>query len=408
MTKPISRLFCFDFDNTLVDGHFHNALFNLSVPSGKATAEQIASLLNSHGIFNAELLLTTFRAILSNGHHIAITTWSEYPEVIVPTLQKLGLNSEEIAQIHVESGIPPSQEAGKSGHIARAKQHFGITDNKNVFLIDDDEDNILQARKEGQTGFHAVSPKTNTDYLQNILTLLDKPAPRRSVRIASLNTIEGQRLFEVHKDLQAKGKRRQGIRKDGEKPLGRFLAKNPAIAAEIGITTPAPVDVTKTDATLKDQDQPKNTSENPLDAKILTAAKAVDFKARMKTLIVALLLALSVAAILYSAAASVSLTIMLSALAFTVVAGISEVQDGLFNHASIEARKDKHKWMTENKDAYELGCDSAKAWVPYLKSYVQPNAYTSAYQIGFRFTSVADKVLGKEIAEIVTKYTPKG
>lgn len=409
MTKPISRLFCFDFDNTIVDGHFHNALFSMGVHPTKATPEQINELLEKHAIFNEALLLKTFKTILSNGHHIAITTWSLYPEVIRPTLRKLGLSEAEIAKIHIESGFPHVMNDGKKGHIARAKQHFEITDNKNVFLIDDDENNILLAREEGQTGFHAVSPKTNTDYLQNILTLLDKPAPRRSVRIASLNTIEGQRLFEVRRDLQAKGKRRQGIRKDGEEPLGRFLAKNPQMAT---VATPAakPVAVATTvpsDIKANEAEQTSEDNKKPLAAKVYAAAQDADYKARKKIMLFAALIALSVAAILSYCAMSFFVIVPLSALAFSLVAVIGDVQMNLYSRALSEKAKDQNKWMAENENAYTLGIQSGKAWIPYLTSYVQPKAYTSAYRIGFTTTLITDKVLGKKIDEIVAKYTPK-
>jgi hypothetical protein len=222
MTTSPRQLFCFDFDNTMVNAHFHAILEGQGVQPKKATAAQIQSLLNENQILNHKTLLEIFKQILSNGHHIAITTWSEYPEVIVPTLQKLGLNPAEIAMIHIESGLPQSGQDRKSQHIKRAKKHFGIEDNIRVCLIDDDERNIIQARKEGQIGIHVKDGQRDTEYLSVIKnTILTK----KRVSIAPMDSREGQRLYDIRKNLKAKGKVPAPFRQDGEQPLARFLAK---------------------------------------------------------------------------------------------------------------------------------------------------------------------------------------
>lgn len=168
MSKSNKILFCFDFDNTIVNGHFHNHLAGLGIPNKQASSQKIQEMLATYDILNSKELLKTIRLILKQGHYLAITTWGEYPEVITPTLKKLGLNQKEIKQVHIESGIPINQNLCKSDHIKRAKKHFKITNNTNVFLIDDDEKNIAQAIKEGQHGIHVKSPKTSIDYLERI------------------------------------------------------------------------------------------------------------------------------------------------------------------------------------------------------------------------------------------------
>jgi hypothetical protein len=222
MAAFIRHLINFDFDNTIVDGHFHNRLKILQITPGSATPADINDLLEKHKILNQEELLKTMRALLKKGHHIAITTWGEYPEVIPPTLRKLGLTEAEIAEIHIESGFPTSLTQGKSEHITRAKRHFGITDNRHVWLIDDDEKNIAQAKKEGQIGIHVKNPRTNKDYLELIQTFLNQ----RRVKIASLDSLEGKRLYELRRKLQVQGNKPTAPRKDDETPLRRFLAKD--------------------------------------------------------------------------------------------------------------------------------------------------------------------------------------
>lgn len=47
-------------------------------------------------------------------------------------------------------------------------------------------------------------------------------------------------------------------------------------------------------------------------------------------------------------------------------------------------QKDEVSWLKENKVAYELGSRAGKAWLPYMGSFLKPQAYSSAFQIGFQ------------------------
>ncbi|MCS5708970.1 hypothetical protein CC99x_008655 [Candidatus Berkiella cookevillensis] len=170
-TTP-TYLFCFDFDNTLVKGHFHNQLCGLNVSPGKATPEQIESLIKKFGILNKDELLKTFKKILENGHKIAITTWSDYPEVVVPTLKHIGLNETEIKQIYIASGLPENQALRKETHIEGAKKHFSIQDNAYVVLIDDDQMNVLHAQKNGQLGILVDADDNDALYLKQVQSML--------------------------------------------------------------------------------------------------------------------------------------------------------------------------------------------------------------------------------------------
>ncbi|MGE4349540.1 MAG: hypothetical protein AB7D28_07225 [Candidatus Berkiella sp.] len=165
-------LFCFDFDNTLVKGHFHNQLCGLNISPGKATPEQIESLIKKFGILNKDELLKTFKQILEHGHKIAITTWSDYPEVVAPTLKHIGLNETEIKQIYIASGRPENQALRKEAHIEGAKKHFSIQDNAYVVLIDDDQMNVLHAQKNGQIGILVDADDNDALYLKQVHSML--------------------------------------------------------------------------------------------------------------------------------------------------------------------------------------------------------------------------------------------
>lgn len=197
-TNAKKYLFCFDFDKTLVDGHFHAELSKRGVLPGQATESQINSLLEQYAILHHQELLETLNLILAHGHYIAITTWSNYPEVIEPTLRKIGLTEDAICRVHIQAGMPSDQSEGKGAHIARAKQYFGITENAHICLIDDDQDNIDQARDMGYRGFRVEHPNPNAKYLKKIQGLV-----KHRVEIQSVKSNECEPSFQgsVEADL---------------------------------------------------------------------------------------------------------------------------------------------------------------------------------------------------------------
>ena len=188
-------LFCFDFDQTIVKGHFHHLLTverNKITSSGKNKKFDVVNhtkvLLNdsSVGLKNPDKLKEAIQLALQNGHHVAITSFTSYPETFIPTLEKLGLSKDEIDLIPGISGFPASNNVGKNDHIRQAMARFGINNNKSVWLIDDDPSNCDRARAEG---FQAVVVPVNNnskgsvqdrdsdqDYLREVL----KAASHRS------------------------------------------------------------------------------------------------------------------------------------------------------------------------------------------------------------------------------------
>jgi hypothetical protein len=166
--------------------------------------------------------------------------------------------------------------------------------------------------------------------------LSTKSSPQRpKIRFASLDTLEGKRLFEIRNNLRAKGKTPAKKRVDGEKPLARFLAKHPQ--------------------------------------NVKTMISTMWLQAIAVGLVVALgLWACSVPLILVSFAGILSAE-MTRRLKIKQQANIQEAKLAFANN--------KKEWMQENKSAYELG-NRSKNWLPYLQSYFQLQAYTAAYQIG--------------------------
>lgn len=173
-------LFCFDFDQTIVKGHFHHLLFterSKFVPSDKQTSfDTIAHtkiLLEDSrvGLKHAEKLREVIQLALRNGHHVAITSFTSFPESFIPTLEKLGLSPAEIDVIPGFAGYPVASHVRKNDHLRQAMAKFKKKSNSLVWLIDDDPVNCSKAMEEG---FHAVQvpvgPDENSaDYLQAIL-----------------------------------------------------------------------------------------------------------------------------------------------------------------------------------------------------------------------------------------------
>ena len=86
---------------------------------------------------------------LLNKHHIAITSYTLFPDVIVPALRRMGLSSAEIERIHHVAFLPADQRIGKSPHLEQAMQLCNIVDKSQVYLIDDSTNNCKLAKIAG-------------------------------------------------------------------------------------------------------------------------------------------------------------------------------------------------------------------------------------------------------------------
>lgn len=178
MSREI-KLICFDFDKTMVKGHFHSYFYNRVEPNisepgvqtcidGKftniltgavsqgdkgASLQDINTLLQDedHGPNNPIQLRESIRTALNMGHKVAITSFTLFPEVVIPTLEAIGLSRQEIEQIYVVGGFPRDNDfnLGKIDHIQEAMKHFAITNKDNVMLVDDTNNNLRIAKRNG-------------------------------------------------------------------------------------------------------------------------------------------------------------------------------------------------------------------------------------------------------------------
>jgi len=169
--NSLDTVVCFDFDETLVNGHFHNALSQSGVYPGQG-AKHVPELINAYGIKNREKLLQTFQTLISEGHNIAITSYTLYPEIVKPTLKAIGLRDDQIEKIHVEGFLPKNQLQGKGEHMKKAMKHFGVTNKAHALLVDDSENNIKKAKDEGYQSVNVPkTPNPNPEYLNTTLSL---------------------------------------------------------------------------------------------------------------------------------------------------------------------------------------------------------------------------------------------
>ncbi len=143
------KIFIFDFDNTMVNGHFHNILKNMGVANGRASQELIEFLLEKYGIRNKEFLVNIFRDILNGGDCISIASSSRYPETIIAALSALGLTEEERSKIFYDPPdlkTPLDLTMGKNVDILKAMIYFEVIDVNAVYLIDHDSTNLQLAK----------------------------------------------------------------------------------------------------------------------------------------------------------------------------------------------------------------------------------------------------------------------
>lgn len=167
--SPPKHLVCFDFDRTIIVGHsFHYFMNERKILPYQLNEKNQDECLTTCGFTNRALTRAAIQTALANGHLVAITSYTIYSEFILYTLKKLGLSEKELSQINIIAGMPidennlsmdevatrsPYDGIGKRLHIQKAIQSAkeqGISiDNENVILIDDDEENIALAQKDG-------------------------------------------------------------------------------------------------------------------------------------------------------------------------------------------------------------------------------------------------------------------
>jgi len=222
-------LFCFDFDDTLVNAHFHSKLAEKGFPSQSASEQVINSLIKQFGVKNQVELKECMQTILKEGHALAITSFTMYPEVAVPTLKAIGLLPQEINQVLVVGGFPENvsnntppmvctpryDNRGNAGHSHKKEQHigvamkqFGISDPSCVVLIDDSPANIQKANQSGHVGL--LVPKShnpNPSYLEQAKQLALNYSLRQSPfqhqsqfiekRIPDLDLSQAQNLHQL-------------------------------------------------------------------------------------------------------------------------------------------------------------------------------------------------------------------
>ncbi|MGL9703127.1 hypothetical protein [Wolbachia endosymbiont of Cimex lectularius] len=89
MAKGNNALLIFDFDNTLTNGHMHNAFSRLgksdldSTQNNAVTDADIRKFLkNTDGIRNEETLKSVLQSALSNGVEVNIASYTGYPNAV--------------------------------------------------------------------------------------------------------------------------------------------------------------------------------------------------------------------------------------------------------------------------------------------------------------------------------------
>lgn len=183
---PIKHLLVIDFDNTLINEHSHN-YYAQKIPSEFAakngiilpkengfayasdpekviafnpdleSEQEIKKVIEQElsGPKNPEKMKKLIKKALEHGHAVAIASFNNYPEVIKPTLEMLGLEREQIEQIIIVAGFPEAGQNSperKEEHIYKAMEISGVKDPANVLLMDDSSKNIATAKARGHKG----------------------------------------------------------------------------------------------------------------------------------------------------------------------------------------------------------------------------------------------------------------
>lgn len=245
------KLVCFDFDDTLVNAHFHSILarqkgippsqggpgIQIRQPDGSchfylngqhqgvinkqnsgASLQIINELINTNGLKNPIAIANAIRQAIDNGHKVAITSFTHYPEVAVPTLNAImktiegtmkppkdvsyyvnqicvvgGYPSNGITGLNKDNSgnyIPNPQFKGKEEHIQAAIWHFnhqpGVQlTRRDAMLVDDSQPNIDIAEKNGRA--QKVPPEHNPPLAKNDYVAPIKAHVSTTVRVQNQN-----------------------------------------------------------------------------------------------------------------------------------------------------------------------------------------------------------------------------
>ena len=180
--QTYTRAVCWDFDQTIPNGHWHRALATAGIRPGNGTPF-IDSLMNGstigdtealpqpRGLKNPRELSLSMKRSLDKGVAVAIVSFTLYPEVIKPILLKLteyadkgGLTVEDVEKIYIRGGFPSdnnphSSPMGKKEHLLDVMAHFGITRKADIMLVDDTLRNCLICQGTSPTGGERIDPE---------------------------------------------------------------------------------------------------------------------------------------------------------------------------------------------------------------------------------------------------------
>lgn len=260
MSQPgpsATKLVCFDFDHTLVNAHFHTLLMNevnsgivpntlepgpqvlqqngsfLHLAGGPeggfspkglvsrqygAPTEKIQDLIKQHGLKHPQEYAQAMMQAINNGHKVAITSFTLFPEVAVPTLRAIfatvtpPLTQQQVNyyvnKICVVGGFPSNGAAdsnmpgfyGKEEHIQAAMRFFarqGVNINRaNAVLVDDSTANINLARAKGPV-VEVPADNTSAAYITQINQVTTVNVNRKPVAPSKPNAANKQSLPKV-------------------------------------------------------------------------------------------------------------------------------------------------------------------------------------------------------------------
>lgn len=157
-------LFCFDFDETISSKHVHNSIMRAHLSRG-TDDQQWEVIKNIKPRGSASEWKALFEKLITDGHQVAILSYSQFPRIIDRYLKEIiGLEKEILDQIFVNSWLPDDQNSGKNKHIRQAIDYFHRdTTDKNIVLVEDSIENLKMAKQGLHKDGAILAPKNASD-----------------------------------------------------------------------------------------------------------------------------------------------------------------------------------------------------------------------------------------------------
>ncbi|MBQ4874688.1 MAG: hypothetical protein HRK26_01050 [Rickettsiaceae bacterium H1] len=172
-----------DFDDTIVNGHMHNAFARLGKIDNNITNTNVENFIkNGKGFRNEKSLQEKINTALEQDIPVAVASHSSYPRGIKIAMQQL-LGEEGADKITVVTCNNQNMQGCrvKEPLLDKIKEIYSIESKENMVLVDDNAKNIKHIKEAGYKG--VTAPRDTKEYLNEIDKFIENHANKNQQEV---------------------------------------------------------------------------------------------------------------------------------------------------------------------------------------------------------------------------------